>query len=83
MRKKLLGFVFAAGLLVALAVPLFGSVGTVSAHVHGITPLNQCTVDNTNSGADASPLSGLIVRDLANSPLDLGDGGFNAPVQCP
>ena len=31
MRKKILAFVFGAALLVAMAVPLFGSVGTASA----------------------------------------------------
>ena len=32
MRKKILGFVFAAAVLMAMAVPLFGGVGTASAH---------------------------------------------------
>jgi len=32
MRKKILAFVFAAALLVALAVPLFAGAGTASAH---------------------------------------------------
>ncbi len=31
MRKKILGFVFAAAVLAAMAVPLFGSVGSASA----------------------------------------------------
>ena len=31
MRKKILAFVFAAALLAAMAVPLFGSVGSASA----------------------------------------------------
>ncbi len=31
MRKKILGFVFAAALLAAMAVPMFGSGGTAEA----------------------------------------------------
>ena len=65
-----------------------------SAHVHGITPLLQCSVVPDNAGANQTdvtpaaaanggPISGLIPRDVGNSPLDIGDGGFNAPVQCP
>ena len=97
MRKKILAFVFAAALLVALAVPLFSSVGTASAHVHGITPLLKlnCKVDFTITGANRAddgpagaanggPITGLIPRDVGNAPLTMGDGGFNAPVAvCP
>ena len=32
MRKKILGFVFAAAVLAAMAVPLFGGAGTASAN---------------------------------------------------
>ena len=35
MRKKILAFVFAAALLMAMAVPMFGSVGTASAATPG------------------------------------------------
>ncbi len=93
MRKKILAFVFAAALLMALAVPLLGSVGTASAHVHGITPLLSlgCVVDNSTTGAEATngtpaddandgPIEGLIARDLGNAPLTGGDGGRTAPV---
>jgi hypothetical protein len=65
-----------------------------SAHVHGITPLLQCSVVPANAGANQTdvtpasatnggPISGLIPRDVGSSPLDIGDGGFSAPVQCP
>ena len=37
MHKKILAFVFAAALLMALAVPLFAGAGTVSAQVHAIS----------------------------------------------
>lgn len=92
MRKKILALVFAAALLVAMAVPLFGG-STAEAHVHGITPLLQlgCVVDNTTTGANGAngtpadtanggPITGLIARDLGEAPLTGGDGGFNAPV---
>ena len=65
-----------------------------SAHVHGITPLLECSVvpDNAGAGqtdvtlaaaANGGPITGLIPRDVGSSPLDIGDGGFSAPVQCP
>jgi hypothetical protein len=76
------------GSLVALPGP------AASAHVHGITPLLQCSVVSDNAGANQTdvtpaaaanggPITGLIPRDVGNSPLDVGDGGFTAPVQCP
>ena len=92
MRQKIIAFVFAAGLLVAVGVPLFGS-GSVSAHVHGITPLDNlsCVVDNSRTGANGTngtaaddsnggPITGLIPRDTGKSPLTGGDGGKTAPV---
>jgi hypothetical protein len=68
--------------------------GSASAHVHGITPLLQCSVDSPNSGANATdttpasatnggPISGLIPSTVGDAPLEIGDGGFDAPVGCP
>ena len=65
--------------------------GPAAAHVHGLTPL-RC-VGNGPDGADATdstpaaaanggPITGLIPRDVGNSPLDIGDGGFDTPA-CP
>ena len=79
------GFV---GLLVA------GPASAASAHVHGITPLLQCSVVPANAGANQTdetpasaanggPIAGLIPRDVGQAPLDVGDGGFDAPVRCP
>ncbi|MDA0231902.1 MAG: hypothetical protein O3C69_00265 [Chloroflexi bacterium] len=81
-KRLLLGLV--AGLF---AAAMFG--GVASAHVHGITPLAQISVDNANSGgngtngtpaddANGGPITGLIPRDTGNSPLTGGDGGFGA-----
>jgi hypothetical protein len=61
-----------------------------TAHVHGITPLltlaNECGVTSlANTGANraqGAPITGLIPRDVGQSGLDAGDGGFNAPVGC-
>jgi hypothetical protein len=86
MRKLLVLLVVMAGLSIGVAAP-------ASAHVHGITPLN-CTpaVQNTdNTGANATddtpasatnggPISGLIPSTVGNSPLTVGDGGFDAAV---
>ncbi len=97
MGKKILGFVFAAAVLVAMAVPLFGGATQAEAHVHGITPLLKlsCKVDFNITGANRAddgpagaasggPITGLIPRDVGNAALNPGDGGFNAPVEvCP
>jgi hypothetical protein len=82
-----------------LATAAFAIVGLIpelpaSAHVHGITPLLQCSVVPDNAGANQTdstpasatnggPIAGLIPRDVGNSPLTIGDGGSGAPVQCP
>jgi hypothetical protein len=68
--------------------------GVASAHVHGITPLLQCSVVPTNAGANQTdstpagaanggPITGLIPSDVGSSDLGIGDGGFDAPVRCP
>jgi hypothetical protein len=77
----------------ALTAP-FLAPGSASAHVHGIAPLLQCSVDNASSGGlavdstpafleNGGPITGLIPRDVGDAPLTGGDGGFDAPVQCP
>jgi hypothetical protein len=84
------------GLLVVPLAGIFGlvPVGGASAHVHGITPLLQCSVVPANAGANQTdatpasadnggPITGLIPRDVGSAPLTVGDGGFTAPVQCP
>jgi hypothetical protein len=66
-------------------------VSSATAHVHGITPLRCVGVaddgaNRTDSvpAADASrlPFTGLIPQDPGQSPLTVGDGGFDTPA-CP
>ena len=47
MRKKILAFVFAAAVLMAMAVPLFGGVGTASAH--STNPGQACAHSNAKN----------------------------------
>jgi hypothetical protein len=65
-----------------------------SAHVHGITPLLQCSVVPDNAGANQTdstpasaanggPIAGLIPATVGHSSLEVGNGGFTAPVRCP
>ena len=72
---------------------VFGPNGSASAHVHGITPLLRCGGDISVTGANRTdttpasalnggPITGLIPRDVGNAPLDVGDGGFDAPAHC-
>ena len=67
--------------LVTLILAMMLLVAPASAHVHGITPLNDCGIANANAGgngtngtpaddANGGPISGLIP-----SPLSGGDGG--------
>ena len=80
--------------LVVLMLTLTLLAAPASAHVHGVTPLTSCSVDNANSGAlgtdgtpaddaNGGPITGLIPRDTGSAPLTGGDGGRTAPVQCP
>jgi len=84
------------GLLVIPLAAVLGlaPTGPASAHVHGITPLLQCSVVPANAGANQTdvtpasaanggPITGLIPRDVGSAPLTVGEGGFSAPVQCP
>jgi hypothetical protein len=82
-----------AGSLLAGAMVLVPA-GSASAHVHGVTPLLQCSVVPANAGANQTdttpasaanggPIGGLIPSTVGNAPLQIGDGGFDAPVQCP
>lgn len=76
------------GLLSLMAVP-------AGAHVHAITPLGGCSVDNGNSGGlgtngtpaddgNGGPIAGLIPRDTGSAPLQPGDGGSGAATgHCP
>ena len=91
-----MGRIFTRTVLVSLLGGALAVAPTAaaSAHVHGITPLLQCSVDPDNAGAnqadvtpasatDGGPISGLIPRDVGSAPLTVGDAGFTAPVQCP
>ena len=84
MRRILLGAAL-AGSIVLIPGP------AASAHVHGITPLRCVGVaddganqtDNTPaSAANGGPIGGLIPSYVGNSPLGVGDGGFDTPA-CP
>ena len=87
LRKTMVGAAVAGSLVLA-------SGGGASAHVHGITPLLRCGGDLAVTGANRTdttsasatnggPITGLIPRDVGNAPLDVGDGGFDAPASCP
>jgi hypothetical protein len=94
MQRPIRRVLFAA--TIAVAGGAGGLIGAVpaSAHVHGITPLLQCSVVPDNAGANQTdstpasatnggPITGLIPQNVGSSPLTVGDGGFTAPVQCP
>lgn len=83
MPKRLL-----VAVLIAQAL-LFFYIASSSAHVHGVTPLLDISVDSLNSGglatdetpaadANGGPIAGLIPRDTGEAPLTGGDGGFAA-----
>ena len=62
MRKKILAFLFAAALLVALALPLFGGVGTAPAFakVHGVSQAGCGKSTNSGATQSSSTLTALI-----------------------
>jgi hypothetical protein len=83
-RAAIVAFALAGGIALLPAAPAI-------AHVHGITPLRCVGIadDGANrtdttpaSAANGGPISGLIPQDVGNSPLTVGDGGFDTPA-CP
>ena len=72
MRTRILGFLFATALLVALAIPVFGGVGTAEAIVHGAVPI--CNAVGDGAGGEG-PEGGLP------SQAGSGAGGPGAVAQ--
>lgn len=82
-------------LILLLGLFLVAGMGWASAHVHGLTPL-RCvgaeddganrTDDTPAAAANGGPISGLLPSaefgSPGNSPLGIGDGGFDTPA-CP
>jgi hypothetical protein len=78
--------------LLLLALVVLGMVSALpaQAHVHGVTPLDVCTVDNPLSGGNRAiqednPITGLIPVDVGqgetgNLPIP---GAADSRVQCP
>ena len=97
MRKKILGFVIAAALLAAFAVPLFGGGGTAQAHSHFVVlPDGQCAwiTNGANGGVEGAahdtvhPIHNMVhvgnagaQMDNANNPVDV-DKDVNAGARC-
>ena len=78
MRRIGIAIVMAAMLSVA-------AVGSVSAHVHGITPLRCVGVEDDGANRTdlmPAPISGLIPSAVGKAPIGFGAGGFDTPA-CP
>ena len=82
--------------LSALFVPAYLGSQSVSAHVHAVTPLNDCSVDNLeHSGgraildtpadsANGGPIvPGPIPVNTGNAPFGSDGGGDHADPHCP
>ena len=87
MRKRILAIVFAAALLVAMAVPQFGGSGTAEAVVHPVVPIcNALAQGSAAGGGPAFPLPsqagsgaggpGAVAQGEDNS----GDNSPDAPI---
>jgi len=85
-----------AALLAALFLPVYISAQPASAHVHAVTPLNDCSVDDAeNSGGriiletpaaseNGGPIqSGPIPVNTGNAAFESGGGGAIADPNCP
>ena len=85
-----------AVLLSALIMLTYVSAESASAHVHAVTPLNECSVDNAeHSGGRAildtpaaaengGPIQpGPIPVNTGNAPFGSGGGGAIADPHCP
>ncbi len=86
MGRKILAFVFAAALLVAMAVPLFGGVGSAHAIVDPATPISCAGVPaKAESGGNAGGAAAVgSVNDEGGRtiPMTAPQGKANAAV-CP
>jgi hypothetical protein len=75
-------------LLLAVLLGLAFPAGT-AAHVHGVTPLSECDVDNANSGGlraddEDNPITGFIPTAVgAGENGNIPDGPADDRVQCP
>jgi hypothetical protein len=97
MNTLVLKIAAAAVVLSAVVLPVYLEADSVSAHVHAVTPLGDCTVDNAeNSGGRAlldTPASvdnggpiqnGPIPLNTGNAAFDPETGGGNhADPHCP
>ena len=86
MRKKIMAFVFAAALLMALALPLFGGASSAEAIVDGFTPV-ECSggaggggAANTEGTIGESSITPLVPA-TASGGKAVGQAN-GAPVQC-
>ena len=97
MNMWALRLVLPSALLLALLVPVFAGASLASAHVHAVTPLNDCSVDNSeHSGGrtildtpaaaeNGGPIQpGPIPLKTGNAAFDPETGGGNhADPRCP
>ena len=98
MSKKMLGFVFAAAVLLAVTVPLIGGSGAASAHSHFVVlPNGTCAwlTNGANGGVEGAahdtvhPLHNMVHignagarMDNLSNPVDV-DKDVNAAARCP
>jgi hypothetical protein len=74
MRTLILRAAVLVAFLSALSVPVYLDAQSASAHVHAVTPLNDCSVDNAeNSGG----------RAILDTPADSDSGGPIVPGPIP
>ena len=97
MKTLALRAAFVAVLLSASFLPVYFRAQSVSAHVHAVTPLNDCSVDNAeHSGGrvildtpaavdNGGPIqNGPIPLNTGNASFDPESGGGNhADPRCP
>lgn len=71
--------------IVTAALLSVAALGSVSAHVHGITPLRCVGVEDDGANRTdltPAPIGGLIPSTVGQAPIGFGDGGFDTPA-CP
>ena len=79
MRKKILAFVFAAALLVAMATPLFGGVGTALAINDGKAPGDDCSGQASAIGTAGAV--GITQADQFGTPVSASGASTGAEGQ--
>ena len=81
MRKKILALVFAAGLLMAVAAPMFGT-GTAQGFNHANIPPDECAAAAAAGNAANNPTAFNAITVTAGLGVPVSPASADTPAAC-